>query len=69
MNKHIAKIDGVPLFNSLWTVMTSRYIQAQVLAHTKSHDERIGLLLSMAKSAHISAIVFSDDPVKVLKIN
>ena len=73
MNKHIAKVEGVPLFNSLWTVMTSRYIRAQVLAHMKSHDERIGLLMSMSKSAQIyghgdPVIVFSDDPVKVCNL-
>ncbi|KAF8190775.1 hypothetical protein BJ912DRAFT_1058509 [Pholiota molesta] len=39
VNKHIAKVDGVPIFNALWTCMDSRYIRAQALTLTKAHDE------------------------------
>jgi hypothetical protein len=28
VNKHMAKIDGCPIFSALWTCMDSRYIQA-----------------------------------------
>jgi hypothetical protein len=39
VNKHIAKIDGVPVFNALWTCMDQHYIRAQVLTLTKPHKE------------------------------
>ncbi|KAK6981231.1 hypothetical protein R3P38DRAFT_3234489 [Favolaschia claudopus] len=69
INKHIAKIEGVPVFNALWTCMTSRYIRAQVLTLTKSHEERYGPLKAVAKSIRKygfqdPSVVFSDDPVK-----
>ncbi|KAG6809744.1 hypothetical protein H0H92_014893, partial [Tricholoma furcatifolium] len=65
----MAKCDGVPVFNALWTCMTSRYIRAQVLTLTKAHEERIGPLTEVAQSAKRYGhppppIVFSDDPVK-----
>jgi hypothetical protein len=50
--------------------MSSRYIRAQALTLTKAHEERIGPLSAIAKSAkcygHADPVVaFSDDPVKV----
>src|ERR1700676_354090 len=70
VNKHMAKIDGVPIFNALWTCMNSHYIRAQALTLTKAHEERAGPLLGIAKSAKMygyddPAVVFSDDPAKV----
>lgn len=70
VNKHIAKEDGVPIFGALWTCMTSHYIHSQALTVTKAHEERIGPLTGIAKSAHQfgyngPAVVFSDDPIKV----
>ncbi|KZP09283.1 hypothetical protein FIBSPDRAFT_938563 [Athelia psychrophila] len=67
--KHIAKVNGVSPFQALWTCMTGRYIRAQVLAHTKAHEERIGPLTAVATSAKAygfapPAISYSDDPVK-----
>ncbi|KAK7016160.1 hypothetical protein R3P38DRAFT_2786521 [Favolaschia claudopus] len=68
INKHIAKVDGVPV-NALWTCMTSRYIRAQALTLTKSHEERYGPLKAIAQSVkkygfRDPLVVFSDDPVK-----
>jgi hypothetical protein len=73
VNKHIAKIDGVPVFNALWTCMDQHYIRAQVLTLTKAHEERAGPLMGVAHSVKKygyddPAIVFSDDPVKVSDI-
>ncbi|KAG6849716.1 hypothetical protein H0H93_006013 [Arthromyces matolae] len=73
VNKHMAKYDGVPVFNALWTCMTSRYIRGQVLTLTKAHDERIGPLTEIAQSAKRYGhspppVVFSDDPVKDKKL-
>ncbi|KAF8233295.1 hypothetical protein L208DRAFT_1203220, partial [Tricholoma matsutake] len=73
INKHIAKVDGVPIFGALWTCMSSRYIRAQALTLTKAHEERIGPLSAIANSAkcyrHSDPVVaFSDDPVKDKKL-
>ena len=70
MNKHIAKLDGVPIFGALWTCMDSHYIRAQALTLTKSHEERAGPLMAIANSiklyGHADPVVaFSDDPIKV----
>lgn len=70
VNKHIAKIDGIPIFGALWTCMDSRYIRAQALTLTKAHDERIGPLSGVAKSVQLYGhpnprVAFSDDPIKV----
>ena len=70
MNKHLAKVDGIPIFNALWTCMDSRYIRAQALTLTKAHDERYGPLSGVARSIKryghaMPQIAFSDDPVKV----
>ncbi|KAJ7434171.1 hypothetical protein FB451DRAFT_1379978 [Mycena latifolia] len=69
ITKHIANEDGVPIFGALWTCMTSRYIRAQALTLTKSHEERIGPLMGIAKSAKRYGfgeplVAYSDDPVK-----
>ncbi|KAJ2920858.1 hypothetical protein H1R20_g16236, partial [Candolleomyces eurysporus] len=69
ITKHIAKIDSVPVFTALWTVMDSRYIRGQVLALTKAHDERLGPLMAMSRSMKVFGyreppVAFSDDPVK-----
>ncbi|KZT32687.1 hypothetical protein SISSUDRAFT_1133021 [Sistotremastrum suecicum HHB10207 ss-3] len=69
INKHIAKMDGIPIFGALWTCMNARYIRAQALTLTKSHDERYGSLIGIAQSAkeygfEDPIIVFSDDPIK-----
>ncbi|KAJ2922273.1 hypothetical protein H1R20_g14824, partial [Candolleomyces eurysporus] len=69
VNKHIAKIDGVPIFTALWTAMDSRYIRAQALTLTKAHDERLGPLVAMSRSMKRYGysdppVAFSDDPVK-----
>jgi hypothetical protein len=74
VNKHIAKIDGVPIFGALWTCMDSRYIRAQALTLTKAHDERLGPLSSIARSVDLYGhpkprVAFSDDPVKVKVIS
>jgi hypothetical protein len=50
--------------------MDSRYIRAQSLTLTKSHEERIGPLSDIATSIKLYGhkdppIAFSDDPVKV----
>lgn len=71
MNKHLAKVNGIAIFNALWTCMDSRYIRAQALTFTKSHDERHGPLNGVADSVKryghsLPQIVFSDDPVKVI---
>ena len=73
MNKHIAKIEGVPIFRALWTCMDSCYIRAQVLTLTKAHEERAGPLMAVAKSVKMFGhddplIAFSDDPIKVKEI-
>jgi hypothetical protein len=70
VNKHIAKINGVPVFNALWTCMDQHYIHAQVLTLTKAHEKQAGPLMTVAQSIkkcdyNDPAIVFSDDPVKV----
>lgn len=70
INKHIAKLDGTPIFSALWTCMDSRYIRAQALTLTKAHDERIGPLSGVAKSVQLYGhpnprVAFSDDPIKV----
>jgi hypothetical protein len=69
VNKHIAKVDGVPVFNALWTCMDSRYIRAQTLTLTKAHDERNGPLKGISDSIKrygysFPKIAFSDDPLK-----
>ncbi|KAJ7077201.1 hypothetical protein C8R43DRAFT_1179242 [Mycena crocata] len=69
INKHIATVDGQPIFGALWTCMNSRGIRAQALTLTKSHEERIGPLKSIAKSVklygfHDPLVVFTDDPLK-----
>ncbi|KAF8057791.1 hypothetical protein FPV67DRAFT_1786257 [Lyophyllum atratum] len=73
VNRHIATVDGVPIFNALWTCMTSRYIRAQTLAFTKAHEERIGPLSGVADSVKLYGfdgpqVAFSDDPVKDKKL-
>ena len=70
INKHIAKVDGIPIFGAMWTCMMSRYIRAQNLTLTKSHEERLGSLHSIAHSLKLYGydpprIVYSDDPLKV----
>ena len=70
MNKHLAKVDGIPVFNALWTCMDSRYICAQALTLTKAHDKCYGPLNGVARSIKhfghsMPQITFSDDPVKV----
>ncbi len=50
--------------------MDSRYIRAQALTLTKSHEERIGPLCDIATSIKLYGhqnprVAFSDDPVKV----
>lgn len=70
VNKHIAKQDGVPIFSVLWTCMSSYYIRSQALTVTKSHEEQIGPLMGITRSAQKygykePAVVFSDDPTKV----
>ncbi|KAJ6558917.1 hypothetical protein B0H10DRAFT_1967203 [Mycena sp. CBHHK59/15] len=67
--KHIANEDGVPIFGALWTCMTSRYIRAQALTLTKSHEERIGPLMGITTSAKRyglgePVVAYSDDPIK-----
>ncbi|KAH9478811.1 Werner Syndrome-like exonuclease [Psilocybe cubensis] len=69
VNKHIAKVDGVPVFTALFTCMDSKYIQGQALTLTKSHEERSGPLQQIAKSVkrygHDNpSVMYSDDPVK-----
>jgi len=73
VNKHIAKIDGVPIFGALWTCMDSRYICAQALTLTKSHEERLGPLMAISTSLELYGhptppVAFSDDPIKVSNI-
>jgi hypothetical protein len=51
--------------------MDSRGIRAQALTLTKSHEERIGPLRGVARSAKLygfedPVVVFSDDPVKAI---
>ncbi|KZT31665.1 hypothetical protein SISSUDRAFT_1067573 [Sistotremastrum suecicum HHB10207 ss-3] len=67
--KHIAKIDGIPVFNALWTLMDSRYIRCQVLTLTKSHEERSGPFMELANTVDRFGfsdpqICYSDDPKK-----
>ncbi|KAJ7088237.1 hypothetical protein C8R43DRAFT_1142287 [Mycena crocata] len=69
INKHMAKVNGVPIFGALWTCMTSHYIRAQALTLTKAHEERLGPLMGIAASAKKygysdPTVVYSDDPVK-----
>ena len=50
--------------------MDSRHIRAQTLTLTKSHEERIGPMMAIAKSIKMyghanPAVGFSDDPIKV----
>lgn len=65
----MASMNGVPLFNALWTCMDSRYIRAQALTLTKAHDERNGPLKGFSDSIErygyeFPPIAYSDDPVK-----
>ena len=74
INKHIAKINGVPIFGALWTCMDSRYIRAQALTLTKAHEERSGPLTGVANSIQLygydyPSLAFSDDPVKVSSVH
>ena len=74
VNKHIAKIDGAPIFGTLWTCMDSRYIHAQALTLTKSHEERLGPLMGISKSIKLYGhpdppIAFSDDLIKVSHVH
>lgn len=74
INKHIAKIDGIPIFGALWTCMDSRYIRAQALTLTKAHEERTGPLTGIASSVQLygydyPSLAFSDDPIKVCSSN
>ena len=69
-NTQVAKIDGIPVFGALWTCMDSCYICLQALTLTKAHEECAGLLAGIANSIKLyghddSAVVYSDDPVKV----
>ncbi|KAH9486050.1 Exonuclease 3'-5' domain-containing protein 2 [Psilocybe cubensis] len=69
VNKHIAKVDGVPVFTALFTCMDSKYIRGQALTLTKSHEERAGPLQQIANSIHRyghdrPSVMYSDDPVK-----
>ncbi|KAG6867189.1 hypothetical protein C0993_005929 [Termitomyces sp. T159_Od127] len=69
INKHMAKCDGIPVFTALFTCMTSRYVQAQILTLTKAHEEQVGPLTKVAQSAERYGyppppVIFSDDPVK-----
>lgn len=50
--------------------MDSRYIRAQALTLTKSHEERLGPLMAISKSIELYGhpsppVAFSDDPIKV----
>jgi hypothetical protein len=70
INKHMARVDGVPWSTALWTCMTSIFIRGQSLTLTKSHTEREGPLMGIANSAKLYGynapeVVFSDDPIKV----
>jgi len=70
VNKHIAKLDGVPIFNGMWTCMSPFYIRSQILTFTKSHEERIGPLMGAANSIRMyghsdPVVAFTDDPKKV----
>ncbi|KAL7410044.1 hypothetical protein BDY24DRAFT_444398 [Mrakia frigida] len=67
--KRIAKVDEVPIFTALFTAMGGWYIRSQILTLTKSWDERIGPLLSVASSLRSRgheepSVVYSDDPTK-----
>ncbi|KAJ7434441.1 hypothetical protein B0H11DRAFT_2208391, partial [Mycena galericulata] len=69
INKHIAEVDGQPVFGALWTCMNSRGIRAQALTLTKSHEERIGPLKGIANLAKLYGfddpeVVFTVDPLK-----
>ncbi|KAJ7838160.1 hypothetical protein B0H13DRAFT_2367672 [Mycena leptocephala] len=69
VNKHIANVNGVPIFGAMWTCMGSFYIRAQALTLTKGHEERLGPLMGIAASAKRygysdPAVVYSDDPMK-----
>ncbi|KAJ7825530.1 hypothetical protein B0H13DRAFT_1918616 [Mycena leptocephala] len=69
VNKHIARVDGVPIFGAMWTCMSGFSIRAQALTLTKGHDERLGPLKGIATSAKLygyngPAVIYSDDPVK-----
>ena len=70
VNKHIEKIDGIPIFGALWTCMDSKYIHGQALTLTKLHKECIGPLMGIAKSLQLYGhpnppIASLDNPVKV----
>ena len=70
INKHIAKVDGVPIFGALFTCMDSHYICIQALTLTKAHEEWVGPLSGIAQSIKLyghadPTVAFSDDPVKV----
>ncbi|KAJ6616822.1 hypothetical protein B0H10DRAFT_2219161 [Mycena sp. CBHHK59/15] len=69
VNKHIARVDGIPIFGAMWTCMSGFSVHAQALTLTKGHDERLGPLMGIAASAKLygysdPAVVYSDDPVK-----
>ncbi len=54
--------------------MSSYYIRSQALTVTKSHEERIGPLMGIARSTRKygykePAVVFSDDPMKACYIS
>jgi hypothetical protein len=65
--KHLAKYEGEALFRPLNTVMTERYIRAQTLTHTGSHEEQVAPLSGIAKSSKLyhtgePLVMFSDIP-------
>ncbi|KAJ7925682.1 hypothetical protein B0H13DRAFT_2266228 [Mycena leptocephala] len=67
--KYIANEDGNPIFGALFTCMTSRYIRAQALTLTKSHEERIGSSMGISESAKRYGlgdplVAYTDDPIK-----
>jgi hypothetical protein len=70
VNKHIAKLDGVPIFSAMWTCMSPYYIRGQTLTLTKGHEERAGPLMGIANSGRMyghsdPVVAYSDDPIKV----
>ena len=70
--KHLATVDGNPLYTALWTAMDSSSIRGQVFTFTKSHEERVGPFTSIAESCRLYGykdpdVFFTDDPIKVFQ--
>lgn len=67
VTKHLAKVDGTPVFTALHTIMAGFFIRGQAFTYTKSHSERAPLVAGIADSVvrfqtGIPPMWINDDP-------